>query len=238
MQGERKMDTKKYRRDLLLGALGALLMTVGDLSLSIIPASDSDGGLYLREAYMNGSFGLWRPVLLLATGLVGMFFYSFGIRAMHDQIRPECRRLRALVKYGGIGYLCTGAALHFFIGTLSYWVTVLSQEFDRETALRLVDSYYGSFMPAAAIAYPMIALPLIASFAAVVSGKTVMPKKAALFHVLTWQVILAAVPDIRQLIFGGIITADYVMSQSSGNAAAVIMFVSCFVWASRNGNKL
>ena len=149
MQGERKMDTKKYRRDLLLGALGALLMTVGDLSLSIIPASDSDGGLYLREAYMNGSFGLWRPVLLLATGLVGMFFYSFGIRAMHDEIRPECRRLRALVKYGGIGYLCTGAALHFFIGTLSYWVTVLSQEFDRETALRLVDSYYGSFMPAA-----------------------------------------------------------------------------------------
>lgn len=41
MQGERKMYTKKYRRD---------------FSLSIIPASDSDGGLYLREAYMNDSF--------------------------------------------------------------------------------------------------------------------------------------------------------------------------------------
>ncbi len=68
MQG----GTEKYRRN---------------LSLSITPASDSDGGLYLREAYMNGSF-----------------------------------------------------------------------------------------MPAAAIAYPMIALPLIASFTAVVSGKTVMPK--------------------------------------------------------------
>lgn len=35
------MDIKQktYRRDCLLGALGALLMLVGDLCLSVIPAS-------------------------------------------------------------------------------------------------------------------------------------------------------------------------------------------------------
>mgnify|MGYP004533236481 CR=1 FL=1 len=32
------LDLKSYRRDCLLGALGALLMLVGDLCLSVIPA--------------------------------------------------------------------------------------------------------------------------------------------------------------------------------------------------------
>ena len=73
-----KIDVKKMKLDLLLGALGALLMVVGDLSLSIIHSDNSDRGLYVREAYMNGSYQLWRPVLLFATGLRGMFFYSFG----------------------------------------------------------------------------------------------------------------------------------------------------------------
>lgn len=108
----------------MLGALGALLMVVGDLALSIIHSDKSDRGLYVREAYMIGSYQLWRPVLLFATGLVGMFFYSFGIKAMLDQIDPKCRKLRAVMKYGGLAYICTGAALHFFIGTLSYWMTV------------------------------------------------------------------------------------------------------------------
>ena len=47
---------KNYRRDCLLGALSALLMLVGDLCLSLIPASPGDSGLFLREAYLNGSY--------------------------------------------------------------------------------------------------------------------------------------------------------------------------------------
>lgn len=142
----------------MLGALGALLMVVGDLALSIIHSDKSDRGLYVREAYMIGSYQLWRPVPLFATGLVGMFFYSFGIKAILDQIDPKCRKSRAVMKYGGLAYICTGALAHFFIGTLSYWMTVFSAEFGRETAVRLVDDYYSRFMPAASIAYPFIAL--------------------------------------------------------------------------------
>lgn len=51
-------DLKRCRTDALLGALGALgafLMLVGDLCLSVIPASPGDSGLFLREAYLNGS---------------------------------------------------------------------------------------------------------------------------------------------------------------------------------------
>lgn len=57
-----ELDMKSFKRDLLLGALGALLMTAGDLSLSLIAPSNSDSGLYARKAYMNGSYELWRPV--------------------------------------------------------------------------------------------------------------------------------------------------------------------------------
>lgn len=232
-----KIDVKKMKLDLLLGALGALLMVVGDLSLSIIHSDNSDRGLYVREAYMNGSYQLWRPVLLFATGLIGMFFYSFGIKAMIDQIDPKCRKLRAVMKYGGLAYICTGAALHFFIGTLSYWMTVLSAEFGRETAIRLVDDYYSRFMPAASIAYPFIALLLLGSFISIVSNRTILPRKMLLFNILSWQLILVLVPDIHQMISPNITTMDYVMSQSSGNQAAVIMFVSQFIWLTRNEKK-
>ena len=43
-------ELKNYRRDCQLGALGALLMLIGDLCLSIIPASPGDSGLFLRGA--------------------------------------------------------------------------------------------------------------------------------------------------------------------------------------------
>ena len=62
-------DVRAYRRSSLLGALGALLMLVGDLCLSVIPANTGDSGLFAREAYLSGGVDAWRRPLLLATGL-------------------------------------------------------------------------------------------------------------------------------------------------------------------------
>lgn len=71
-------EMKVYRRYSMLGALGALLMLAGDLCLSIIPVSAGDSGLFVREAYLNGSYESWRLPLLIATGLpcmaLGFFF--------------------------------------------------------------------------------------------------------------------------------------------------------------------
>ena len=58
---------KQYRRDSWLGALGAALMLVGDLCLSVIPASPADSGLFQREAYFSGSWEPWRLPLLRGT---------------------------------------------------------------------------------------------------------------------------------------------------------------------------
>ena len=58
---------KQYRCDSWLGALGAALMLVGDLCLSVIPASPADSGLFQRAAYFSGSWEPWRRPLLRGT---------------------------------------------------------------------------------------------------------------------------------------------------------------------------
>ncbi len=112
-------EWKRYRRDALFGALGALLMLVGDLCLSVIPASPGDSGLFAREAYLNGSWEQWRLPLLVATGLCGMALGFFTVRMSYRQILPQYRKTRAAVLAGGVIYIATAGALHFFIGSLA-----------------------------------------------------------------------------------------------------------------------
>ena len=52
MKEWKRMELKAYRRDSLLGALGALLMLVGDLCLNVIPASAGDSGKS-AQAYLT-----------------------------------------------------------------------------------------------------------------------------------------------------------------------------------------
>lgn len=58
-----ELDLRAYRRDCWLGALGALFMLVGDLCLSVIPASAGDSSLFLREAYLSGGYEPWRMLV-------------------------------------------------------------------------------------------------------------------------------------------------------------------------------
>lgn len=51
-KGGKRTELKAYRRDSLLGALGTLLMLVGDLCLSVIPASAGDSGKS-AQAYLT-----------------------------------------------------------------------------------------------------------------------------------------------------------------------------------------
>ena len=107
----------------------------------------------MRGAYLNGDFQLWRVALLLVTGLVGMFFYAFGIDAISEQILPKYRKTKALVKYAGLMYVASAATLHFLVGTLAYWVTYLSEHIGREQAIAYVDDYYNLLFPAVSIVY-------------------------------------------------------------------------------------
>lgn len=114
-----ELDFKAYRRSSLLGAIGAALMMVDDLSLSVIKAGQSDSGLFMREAYLNGSYESWRLPLLLVTGLIGMALCSFAVRASYMQIRPQYRKTRLVILISGIIYLTYAGVIHFMIGSLA-----------------------------------------------------------------------------------------------------------------------
>ena len=215
-------DLKAYKRDALLGALGAFLMLIGDLCLSVIPASQSDSGLFLREAYLNGTWEAWRLPLLVAAGLPGMALGLFTVRVSYRQILPQYRKTRAALLTGGVIYIATAGVLHLFIGSLADWTTTLSPLFGRENTAALIQAQYGRLMPAMYFAYAGMILLILASAFAVLTKKTVLPRGIFAFHMLIFQLVFVLIPDIRQALGADISTWDFVLSQGSGNAALCI----------------
>ena len=224
---------KGYARDCWLGALSALLMLVGDLCLSVIPASQGDSGLFLREAYLSGAYPAWRLPLLLATGLAGMALAFFTVRASYTQVRPVYGRTRRCILIGGVIYVATAGVLHFFIGSLADWTSRLAPLLGRETAIALVQAQYDRLMPAMLLSYGGMLLLAVSGVFAVLTKRTILPRWMVLFHLLVWQLVLAGIPDVRQLLGAPVSTVDFVMSQGSGNAALCIWMAANAIWARR-----
>lgn len=224
---------KTYRRDCLLGALGALMMLVGDLCLSVVPASSGDSGLFLREAYFSGGFAEWRFPLLVATGLLGMALGFFSVRACCTQIQPQFRKTILALRIGGAIYLTSAGALHLWIGSLADWTGTLAPTLGRDEAAALVQAQYSRVMPAMLIAYASMALFIIANVWAILARKTILPRRMLLFHILVWQIVFAVIPDIRQALGAEVSTWDFVLSQTSGNAGLLIWMLANAVWTRR-----
>lgn len=231
-------ELKKYRIDALLGALGGLLMLVGDLCLSVIPASSADSGLFTREAYLNGSFEPWRLPLLIATGLCGMALGFFSVRVSYRQILPQYRKTRAAVLAGGVIYVATAAALHLFIGSLVDWTSVLSPLLGREETIALIQAQYERIIPAMYFAYAGMVLLIIPNAFALLTKKTVMPRKMFALHMIVFQIIFVLIPDIRQAFGAEVSTWDFIFSQGSGNAALCIWMLVNALWAGSQIKKL
>ena len=226
-------ELKSYRRDCLLGTLGAFLMLVGDLCLSVIPANPGDSGLFVREAYLNGSYEAWRLPLLLATGLVGMSLGFFTVRASYLQIQPQYRKTRSLLLAGGVVYIATAGVLHFFIGSLADRAGSLALLVGREKAIELIQADYARLMPAMYFAYAGMILLILTSAFAVLTKRTVLPRWMFAFHMIVFQIVFVLIPDIRQAVGADISTWDFVLSQGSGNAALCIWMIANAVRADR-----
>lgn len=222
------------KRDCRLGALGAALMLVGDLCLSLIPASPGDQGLFLRQAYLSGGFSPWRLPLLLATGLVGMALGFFTVRALCRQVRPEHRRIRGAMRAGGAIYLVSAGALHLWIGSLADWTSMLGPLLGREETAALIQSQYDRLMPAMLIAYAGMALFFGTNAWAVLTRKTVLPRWMFAFHALVFQIVMALIPDVRQALGAEVSTWDFALSQCSGNAGLLVWMAANAIWARRH----
>ena len=61
-------EHKKFVRWYILGAAGGGLMAAGDWLLGCVPIQATDTGMFDRAYYLSGSYGLWRPVLIVGLG--------------------------------------------------------------------------------------------------------------------------------------------------------------------------
>ena len=74
-------------------------------------------------------------------------------------------------------------------------------------------------------------LLILSSAFAVLTRKTVLPRRMFVFHMPTWQIIFVLIPDIRKLAGAEASTMDFVLSQDSGNAALLIWMTANAMWA-------
>ena len=225
------MNARTYRRDCLLGALGALLMLVGDLCLSWIPAFPGDAGLFAREAYLNGSYPAWRLPLLLGAEFPGIALCIFTVRASLAQVRPEHRKLRAVIAVSGGVYVTSAGVIHLFIGSLADWTSTLSPLLGSRETEELIAAKYARLAPTLILPYAGMIVLILASAWGLLGKKTFLPRRMFFFHMLTWQLVFVLIPDIRQALGASVSTWDFVLSQGSGNAALAIWMLANALWA-------
>lgn len=121
----------------------------------------------------------------------------------------------------------------FFIGSLADWTATLSPLLGREETTALIRTQYDRLMPAMAFSYAGMVLFFLATAFAVLTKRTVLPRRMFVFHPFIWQIVFVLIPDIRQLLGAPISTWDFVLSQGSGNAALAIWMIANAVWAGR-----
>ena len=223
------MKEKEYRRNLFIGWIGAFFMWLGDLSLSLIAPCDTDQGLFLREAYLNGSYALWRPVFLLVTGMVGVYGYWYGMKSIRQSLRGHSEKWSTVFEQCSMIYCFTGLMVHFAIGIGSYITSYVAVQIGREEAIAMIGDFTGRFFPAIYIVYLPMAFLYIYQFVMLVRGKTIYSKRMLLFCPLLWMAVCALIPDIRQLLHCHLVTLDYAITQGSGNFACMLYFAACLL---------
>ncbi len=231
------LSWRSYGRGALFGALGAAGMLTGDLCLSVIPAGASDSGLFVREAYLSGSYPPWRLTLLLAAGLIGMALCTFAVWVCFVQILPQHRWLRRGAAVGGVIYLTSAGVLHFHIGSLADWTSTLSPLLGREETAALIAEKYARLAPALLFSYAGMFLLMLVSLWAVAAKKTVLPRWMLFCHLIPVQLVLMLIPDIRQALGAAVSTWDFVLSQSSGNAGLLCWMLANALWARRQEKR-
>ncbi len=87
-------------------------------------------------------------------------------------------------------------------------------------------------------AYGGMVLLILASAFAVLTKKTVLPRRLFALHMIVFQIVLVLIPDLRQALGAAPSTWDFVLSQGSGNAALCLWMLVNALWAGRQGKRI
>lgn len=83
------------------------------------------------------------------------------------------------------------------------------------------------------ISYLGMVVLALANVWAILTKKTILPRRMLIFHCITIQIVMMLIPDIRQALGAEVSAWDHVLSQSSGNAGLCIYMLANFVWVLR-----
>ena len=125
----RTEESRAYIRWCSLGAVGGILMAAGDWLLGCIPIQASDTGMFHRAYYLSGTYGLWRPALIVGLGAVGVFLYYFMVQALNADIDAKYRKTKRVQYLCGIFTAVTALAIHLWSATLA-WFTAAQDMFE------------------------------------------------------------------------------------------------------------
>ena len=225
------METsEKFLRGCILGAIGAALMSAGDWLLGCIPLQQTDTGLFNRAYYLSGSYGLWKPVLTVGLGAVGGFLYYFVVKALNADIDAKYRKTKSVQYLCGIFTVAVALTIHTWVATMAWFTTYLGPRIGAEAAITAVTAYQDDMLPAILPMYVPMVLFIGIHFVMLLVGKTRYPRWMLVYHPVTWNILLAAVPDIVQAMQVPVPTWMSVMSQSSTNSAIMVWCIAAAVY--------
>ena len=229
---------KKLIRWYILGAIGAVLMAAGDWLLGCVPLQAGDTGMFNRAYYLSGSYGLWRPVLTVGLGAIGGFLYYFVVKALNADINEKYRKTKNIQFLCGIFTVAIALTIHTWVATMAWFATYLGPRIGAEAALAAVTTYQDAMLPAILPLYLPMLLLFGIHFVMLLIGKMRYPRWMLAFHPVTWNLLLAAVPDIAQAMQVPVATWMSVMSQSSTNSAILIWCIAVAVYEKKHSAHL
>lgn len=218
------LTTQKARRLLLIGLLGATLTLTGDLLIGYVKFPDGAGML---EGYFAAALMLpvWRPILGGMIGFLGISLEFCGLMTFYPLLKKNMPKGAAFYKLSMYVYLAiAGGAVHLPCGMFMWLYHSVADAAGMEVAYHIAVQYILYFiLPVSIVFYVFFAGSSIVQFAAIVRGKTPLPKWYALFNLLIVSVLFNAFRKIgNYAIVGGIAT-------SNKSLGAIVLFIALYI---------
>ena len=158
------------------------------------------------------------------------FLYYFVVKALNADIDEKYRKTKSVQFLCGIFTVAIALTIHTWVATMAWFATYLGLRIGAEAALAAVTAYQDAMLPAILPLYLPMLLVFAIHFVMLLAGKTRYPKWMLAFHPVTWNLLLAAVPDIAQAMQVPVATWMSVMSQSSTNSAIMVWCIAAAVY--------
>ena len=146
-------------------------------------------------------------MLTVGLGAIGGFLYYFVVKALNADIDEKYRKTRTIQFLCGIFTVAIALTIHTWVATMAWFTTYLGPRIGVEAALAAVTAYQDDMLPAILPMYVPMLLVFGIHFVMLLAGKTRYPRWMLAFHPVTWNLLLAAVPDIAQAMTAGWSTA-------------------------------